>query len=102
MKKLRLDLDHLQVESFDTQTAPAERGTVDAAQACTCPGYGTCANTECGTCNTCQGQYTCDPSQCNGSCGSCVWSCDYSQCDCPAPSNPYMLVCVSHPWQENS
>ncbi len=62
--KLRLNLDQLTVDSFDTSTVAAEKGTVFGEQCtcwtnCTCPGCPTCDNTACGqascegTCNTC-------------------------------------------------
>jgi hypothetical protein len=88
MGKLRLDLDQLTVDSFDTSETAAEKGTVFGEQCtcytnCTCPGCPTCDNTcgdscngtcvdntcefSCyGTCHeyscwdTCAGQYTCD------------------------------------------
>jgi len=87
MRKLRLDLDELNVESFETDAKPAENGTVFGEQqpctcytACTCPGCPTCGSCEntcggasCGSCYPCesrdyytcgatQGYYTCDPS----------------------------------------
>jgi hypothetical protein len=78
MKKLRLGLDQLTVDSFDTSTAIPEKGTVFGEQctcdtACTCPGCATCDHTQCNqeTCNgtcytdidhaTCNGSYTCNP-----------------------------------------
>jgi hypothetical protein len=95
MKKIRLDLDALSVESFDTSNGTDAKGTVvghgpptDAVDcetvdlscgsgcfACTSPNYcgtldtdcGTCA-TYCGTCNTDCG--TCDP-YCCCSCSCC-------------------------------
>jgi hypothetical protein len=88
MGKLRLDLDRLIVDSFDTATPTKEEGTVFAEQCtchtnCTCPGCptcdascgdscnGTCFDHTCdhscwGTCHdntcwrTCEGQYTCE------------------------------------------
>jgi hypothetical protein len=73
MRKLRLDLDQLTVDSFDTVTAKSERGTVVGEQ-CTC-------YTQCDTCPGCP---TCNAS-CNGTCDqtcgdSCWGSCppDYS------------------------
>ncbi|HEX6371608.1 MAG TPA: hypothetical protein VF006_21995 [Longimicrobium sp.] len=96
--KLSLNLDHLAVESFDTSTAPAKRGTVFGEQCtcytqCTCPGCPTCANyntcdATCGaTCaNTCD-DYTCAAS-CNGTCGAatCAYSCNYTDCGCEPPT----------------
>ena len=81
MNKLRLDLEDLSVESFDTTPAArAENGTVFGQQCtcytqCTCPGCPTCD----ASCNgTCGG--TCAAS-CNGTCGdTCAGSC-YGSCD---------------------
>ena len=92
MKKIRLDLDMLSVESFRTIGSPADaRGTVNAHippppytenQECDtveCPGTsetecGTCAATECGSCaSVCyEDSYcgSCDPYGC-GSCSRC-------------------------------
>ncbi|HLM68348.1 MAG TPA: hypothetical protein VK358_12505 [Longimicrobium sp.] len=81
MKKMKLNLDELAVDSFDTSANEKPRGTVFGEQctchtACTCPGCPTCAascNGTCyeATCNTCAGQWTCDYS-CD--------SCQYTQC----------------------
>ena len=79
MKKLKLDLEDLSVESFATTPEPrAEGGTVFGQQCtcytqCTCPGCPTCDASCNGTCGgTCGG--TCDAS-CNGTCGG---TCDFS------------------------
>ena len=85
--KLKLRLDDLQVDTFQTTSAPKQKGTVFGEQCtcytqCTCPGCPSCANYA--TCDaSCNG--TCGAS-CNGTCGatcdaSCYGSCDYS-CDC--------------------
>jgi hypothetical protein len=81
MHKLRLTVDDLRVESFDTTRAPEEKGTVFGVQATywgeascydpTCVGFNTCT---CGescpaTCLpelTCGVNYTCRPRQCGG------------------------------------
>jgi hypothetical protein len=74
--KLKLNLDQLAVDSFDTAARQAEKGTVFGEQCtcwtnCTCPGCPTCDDTDCG-------QHTCDAS-CNGSCdASCGGTCDAS------------------------
>ena len=75
--KLKLELEHLAVESFDTQASAERKGTVFGEQCtcwtnCTCPGCPTCA----ASCNgTCGG--TCDASACYGSCNcSGYYSCD--------------------------
>lgn len=104
MKKIRLELDTLSVESFDTTGGPAEaRGTVhghlppysyqrycsdgttclDTCEFEGCTGTnatdcGTCNATECGTCNTNCG--TCyDASCCPTYCGTCD---PYCCCTC--------------------
>jgi hypothetical protein len=73
MGKLRLNLDQLTVDSFDTVTPVREKGTVFGEQCscetvCSCPGCPTCVNTECNqdTCHTC-----------GWSCGG---SCYYMEC----------------------
>lgn len=76
MKKLRLNLEELGVESFDTTREAREKGTVVGEQQCTCPTACTCPG--CPTCaNTCA--QTCDDYTCAVSCGG---SCGYS---CPPP-----------------
>jgi hypothetical protein len=73
MRKLKLDLDHLTVESFDTAPREKEKGTVIGEQCtcytqCTCPGCPTCDNTCPATC-----AFTCDDPSCAESCaGSCA------------------------------
>jgi len=69
MRKLRLQLEDLQIDSFSTTPVQKkDKGTVFGEQ-CTCP-----------TACTCPGCPTCDPS-CNGTCGaSCGATCDFS-CD---------------------
>ncbi len=88
MNKLRLDLEDLSVESFDTTPeVRREGGTVFGQQCtcytnCTCPGCPTCDASCNGTCGgTCGG--TCDAS-CNGTCDySCNGTCyEYSCLDC--------------------
>jgi hypothetical protein len=70
MKKLRLRLEDLRIDSFTTTQAQDEKGTVFGEQctaetACTCP--------DCPTGDaSCDG--TCDAS-CDGGCGSGDWSC---------------------------
>ena len=85
MKKLRLQLDDLHVDTFSTTAAPKTKGTVFGEQCtcytqCTCPGCPTC-DASCG--ETCA---SCDPS-CGGTCDdlcgtwdeSCeAWSCQVS------------------------
>ncbi len=63
MKKLKLDLEDLSVESFATTPEPRAEGGTVFGQQCTC-------YTQC----TCPGCPTCDAS-CNGTCAD---SCDFS------------------------
>jgi hypothetical protein len=72
MNKLKLRLDDLRIDSFDTTALQKAKGTVFGEQCtcytnCTCPGCPTCAA-------SCNG--TCDAS-CNGTCNvSCGGGCD--------------------------
>jgi hypothetical protein len=81
MNKLKLRLDDLRVDTFQTTPVQKEKGTVFGEQ-CTC--YTNCTCPGCPTCYaSCNG--TCDAS-CNGTCGvscdaSCGGTCDYS-CGC--------------------
>lgn len=70
MRKLKLDLDQLVVDSFSTQVRPKRGGTVHG-QVCTC-------YTQCDTCPGCP---TCDAS-CNGTCGgaTCAGTCGGGTC----------------------
>jgi len=86
MSKLKLTLDDLHVDTFQTTAVQKEKGTVFGEQ-CTC--YTQCT---CPGCPTCQNYPTCDAScngtcaaTCNGTCaascyGTCDWTCDYT-CD---------------------
>ena len=86
MKKLRLHLEDLSIDSFATTYVKREKGTVYGEQctcptACTCPGCPTC-DASCGgascaaTCAaSCYG--TCDAS-CNGTCD---YTCGGNTCD---------------------
>jgi hypothetical protein len=94
MTKLKLRLDDLSVETF--QTAPAEnaRGTVlgnddsDPTDG-TCGGYATCDASCEGSCyNTCNN--TCGGGTCDGTCGftcsmSCYGTCRNYRTQCLAP-----------------
>jgi hypothetical protein len=104
MKKLKLRLDDLQVDTFQTTSAPKQKGTVFGEQCtcytqCTCPGCPTCDASCNGTCDaSCNG--TCDAS-CNGTCGdTCEYTCDYScgyTCDgqtCPTYQGGMQADCV--------
>ncbi len=87
--KLKLNLEQLTVDSFDTTRPAAKQGTVFGEQCtcytnCTCPGCPTCDASCNGTCDaSCNG--TCDAScngTCNATCGNtCNWSCGATQCD---------------------
>jgi hypothetical protein len=79
MEKLKLQLDNLSVESFDTTCEAKGHGTVRGEQATnTCPGCPTCAATCAYTCDdaTCPQCPTCAAS-CNGTCAgaTCFDSC---------------------------
>jgi hypothetical protein len=86
MKKLRLDVDALVVETFDTAHRAARGGTVRAneqvacPQCCCCPCCCTCDATCANTCDdatclsceyTCQNEYTCAYYSCY-TCDPCV------------------------------
>ena len=84
MAKLRLDLDRLTVDSFDTADTRAKKGTVFGEQCtcytqCTCPGCPTCD----ATCDTCD--WTCEGDTCQWSCGG---SCYFSECHTCDTCNP--------------
>jgi hypothetical protein len=88
MKKLKLHLDELRIDSFDTTAPQNARGTVFGEQCtcytqCTCPGCPTCDASCNGTCDaSCNG--TCD-----ASCGNntCYASCNYTACRVDCPTN---------------
>jgi hypothetical protein len=81
--KLKLNLEQLTVDSFDTSASEKPRGTVFGEQCtcytnCTCPGCPTCDASCNGTCGgTCAGSCygTCDAT-CNTCAASCYGSCD--------------------------
>ena len=93
MAKLRLNLDQLTVDSFDTATGKAEKGTVFGEQCtcytdCTCPGCPSCD-----TCNNCgsgdmsctcptEGWYSCGPNCNTNGDPTCNASADLFEC-CP-------------------
>ena len=106
MAKLKLQLEDLMIDSFDTTAAKKERGTVFGEQCTcwtycgqnTCPGCPTCNNSCGGSCEyscngtcpdtcgascwgTCEAQDTCwftCAASCQGSCGpdTCYYTCD--------------------------
>jgi hypothetical protein len=103
MHKLKLHLEDLQVDTFQTTAPERPKGTVFGEQCtcytqCTCPGCPTCYA-------SCNG--TCDAS-CNGTCGaSCGGTCDYAceytaggdTCDYTCPGyattpDPQHQVCI--------
>jgi hypothetical protein len=71
MRKLKLQLEDLMIDSFTTTPAEKAKGTVFGEQctcytACTCPGCPTCYASCGGSCDA----------TCNGTCGAtCDWSC---------------------------
>jgi len=73
MRKFKLELNDLRIDSFATTPVAREKGTVFGEQctcytACTCPGCPTCDASCNGTC-----------ASCGASCGgTCVATCDYS------------------------
>ena len=81
--KLKLNLDQLSVDSFDTTRSEKPKGTVFGEQCtcytnCTCPGCPTCDATCAYTCDdaTCPNCPTCNAS-CNGTCNCGT----YNSCD---------------------
>jgi hypothetical protein len=96
--KLKLNLDELTVDSFDTTRPAAKQGTVFGEQCtcytnCTCPGcptcYASCNGTCGGTCEaSCNG--TCAGGTCDASCnGTCAGSCYQTDCGCHATNALY-------------
>jgi hypothetical protein len=77
MKKLRLGLDDLRVDTFDTTAPRKEKGTVFGEQ-CTC--WTQCGQDTCPGCPTCGD--TC-PNTCAYSCDdfSCAWTCAGNTCE---------------------
>jgi hypothetical protein len=103
VKKLKLHLEDLRIDSFQTTPAEKPKGTVFGEQCtchtqCTCPGCPTC-NASCnGTCGasceaTCGGtcEWTCEAS-CNGTC-DCGTGGGFSQCDYTCYNGVYGLEC---------
>ena len=74
MKKLKLHLEDLRIDSFQTSPPEKPKGTVFGEQCtcwtqCTCPGCPTCDASCNGTCGA----------SCNGTCAaSCGGTCDYT------------------------
>jgi hypothetical protein len=96
MRKLKLDLDQLTVDSFDTDADDgAQRGTVEAhSLRCVSP-FETCealsCNYTCGTCNaTCASCASCF-NTCGNTCGgSCYGTCETCQTNCQQESCVYV------------
>jgi hypothetical protein len=112
--KLKLHLEDLAVDSFDTSASDTAKGTVFGEQCtcytqCTCPGCPTCYASCNGTCDaSCNGTCgascngTCDAS-CNGTCET-LDSCDCSYDTCDYTCGGYMTygprygMCVECAW----
>ncbi|HYW11386.1 MAG TPA: hypothetical protein VE871_05495 [Longimicrobium sp.] len=83
--KLKLDLDDLTVDSFDTTRPAQKQGTVFGEQCtcytqCTCPGYSTCDESCDGTCAA-----SCNTT-CNAKCNpTSYWACYSDNCTVQEP-----------------
>ncbi len=108
MNKLKLHLEDLQIDSFQTTPAEKPKGTVFGEQCtcytqCTCPGCPTCDASCNGSCDaSCNG--TCDVS-CNGTCGldcNATWqmSCDGRTCPTAEYPRPCRAYCYLEPGVE--
>jgi hypothetical protein len=91
MKMLKLVLENLKVDTFDTMPVGKGRGTVFAEQctcptACTCPGCPTCAA-------TCEGNQTCWET-CAGP--TCAETCAGGSCQtqCFSLKGEYTCTCI--------
>jgi hypothetical protein len=104
MEKLKLRLDDLRVDTFDTTALEKEKGTVVGGQqpctcytyCATCPGCPTCVNSCNGSCEySCNG--TC-PDTCGHSCWgtcneyTCAWTCAES-CAGSCPPDTCYYTC---------
>ncbi|HEX8906720.1 MAG TPA: hypothetical protein VF771_17855 [Longimicrobiaceae bacterium] len=72
MRKIRLDLDSISVDSFEVTREPGTKGTVRGHVCCACCCCDPCCCTCCDTC-----QATC-PNTCLATCGDTCQTCDYS------------------------
>ena len=94
MNKLKLRLDDLSVESFDTERMEKEKGTVVGEQLCTCnscPGQATCDY----TCDDATCPQTCDDNTCAVSCyGTCAASCDTCSPSCWDTCRPRICTTI--------
>jgi hypothetical protein len=90
MKKLKLELEQLTVDSFDTATPEANRGTVMGEQGpCTCPTACSCPG--CPTCDN-----TCNQPSCGDTCYNTCYPCgtDYGYtCDYSLSRDPFACQC---------
>jgi hypothetical protein len=80
MNKLKLSIEDLSVESFDTSAVRKEKGTVFGEQ-CTC--YTVCTCPGCNTCDgTCPNDHTCGDT-CWNTCDdfTCLETCGISNCE---------------------
>lgn len=103
MKKLRLDVEALVVESFVTRDAPEGRGTVQARQdlllsivsplGCVATALFSCGCTVAATC----------PESCEWSCGaSCGPACQTRAIGtCPSPTHVNLHVCHTRWYEDN-
>lgn len=98
MKKLTLNPESLEVQSFSTSEDVRGRGTVQGEQLCTCPTNCTCPG--CPSCaETCPATcpYTCD----DASCGTCIGdpSCGGASCwdTCERTCYTGRCICYQEP-----
>lgn len=77
MKKLKLDLEHVEVESFETERLPDGQGTVRGYVSIVNPCSGQCNTVDDPTCdvdgactNTAVGNYTCVATLCEELCSN--------------------------------
>ncbi len=117
MKKLKLEIENLAVESFDTSASEKPKGTVFGEQctcqtACTCPGCPscdytcayTCDDATCPACPTCAASCngTCNEASCYGTCGeyTCGFTC-YESCrqwQCGTQTDGYRFCLEPQPY----
>jgi len=98
MKKLSLDLDQLAVESFDTATARAPRGTVRGNDISDTTCYQRlCECQSAFTCDTDCNQNTCGGDTCGDSCVNICAPSNAGEHTCVQPSCFYSCGCVSQP-----
>ena len=101
MEKLKLNLDEIKVESFETIQPGSKQGTVLGQQTgtnvCVTCGYTHCDEYTCGdaTCagGTCDGGNTCYCTIDDPGCPTVAATC-YNSCGCPTASCPKDTYCV--------